>query len=845
MSHEAKGGARFSFNDYLASYSFAGEFGGAEHGPEDDEDFEFDEEEEEMLMMDGPPSQPLPTQVLPTQLTPPTQLTAPTQRLPSQLTGPTQICPGTQTQPTQALPASFRTQMSPVVTRIPPDALTPPVVPSASKDASKKTSKPKRSKLKKSKKAKQASPPLRPFLFEEPAEGHSSAPVITLPDGRTLHTKWKPRANSKSATDLRAHARSAQHGLLSIPIQDMMNEIEAEERKASEESAVEENRSSLPSSSKGAFVDVYRPKIFADLISDERTNCDVLRWLKSWEDLVFSGKSDSAPEQRMLLLCGSPGTGKTTLAHVLAEHSGYRPVEINASDDRTAKVLRSKLRNAMEMRSVFGDKRPNCIILDEIDGAVGASEGSNTMSALISFATKSATRPIICVCNDVYASCLRQLRRCAMVVNMRTVDPHRLLQRLSEISRNEGITCPTSALSTLCMRTRNDIRECLNILELAKRSETPKMSARSVIESAANGCKDSDGSLWDVWTAVFSTPKEKMGVSRRGAEKRRKDHKQAVFNKIMGFCLDGAMLHGIHENMTRSRALAIDPTMRMLSVVAETMCEADIYLAKTMSGQRWDLLKYVGACGMNVHSMCAQTAKMRVHFPTMFTNFKSAASRRRGILTDLVSGFSKNRGVQNASQIATEMLSPLRCILAPPTIRPLPFNLMNSGEKDEVDRLVGIMQSLSMTFRVEPASAYSSDKKFAYEPPFDELVDYSDAPVEESYHALATSTCGIVAQKIKHQNMRGAVVGKTESSANAADAPQASVVSDSEKRGLKRSEPEEGNTVARDFFGRRVVHADSGSKKKMRKAAGLLASFRFKEGFTNAVRRAVSLEEFL
>jgi len=35
--------------------------------------------------------------------------------------------------------------------------------------------------------------------------------------------------------------------------------------------------------------------------------------------------------------------GKTTLAHVVAQHCGYRPFEINASDDRSAPVLREKI----------------------------------------------------------------------------------------------------------------------------------------------------------------------------------------------------------------------------------------------------------------------------------------------------------------------------------------------------------------------------------------------------------------------------------------------------------------------------------------------------------------------
>ena len=65
------------------------------------------------------------------------------------------------------------------------------------------------------------------------------------------------------------------------------------------------------------------------------------------------------------------GWGKTTLAHVVAKHCGYRPFEINASDDRTAGAFHTKITDAAEMKSVIGSKRPNCIIIDEIDGATG------------------------------------------------------------------------------------------------------------------------------------------------------------------------------------------------------------------------------------------------------------------------------------------------------------------------------------------------------------------------------------------------------------------------------------------------------------------------------------------
>ena len=165
------------------------------------------------------------------------------------------------------------------------------------------------------------------------------------------------------------------------------------------------------------WVDKYAPRAFVELLSDERLNRQVLRWLKQWNPLVFGTAAPPAeskaswqggggswgaagagagagggagggagptaskrPEKPLLLIAGPPGLGKTTLAHVAAAHAGYRTIEINSSDDRTAKVLRQRIKDATEVQSVFGAMssrpemaRPVCVILDEIDGAVGGS----------------------------------------------------------------------------------------------------------------------------------------------------------------------------------------------------------------------------------------------------------------------------------------------------------------------------------------------------------------------------------------------------------------------------------------------------------------------------------------
>ena len=69
------------------------------------------------------------------------------------------------------------------------------------------------------------------------------------------------------------------------------------------------------------------------------------------------------------------------------------------------------------------DQRPNCLVLDEIDGApaaainylVSAIDGAKGKKKKDSSAPLQ--RPIICICNDLFVPALRKLKPMCMVVS--------------------------------------------------------------------------------------------------------------------------------------------------------------------------------------------------------------------------------------------------------------------------------------------------------------------------------------------------------------------------------------------------------------------------------------------
>lgn len=258
------------------------------------------------------------------------------------------------------------------------------------------------------------------------------------------------------------------------------------------------------------WVEKWRPRKFLDLVGNEKTNRRMLSWLRQWTPAVFkeqlpklpSEKEETGleldplkrPQKRILLLHGPPGIGKTSVTHVIAKQSGFSVSEINASDERAGPMVKEKIHNLL-FNHTF-DTNPVCLVADEVDGSVESGfirvlvdiiQGDMKATNKLLFGQldkknkkrrgkRSALliRPIICICNNLYAPSLEKLKPFCEIVAVKRPSDATLQERLNLICHEENMDIPIKTINELIDLAQGDVRNCINNLQFLASSTDSK-----------------------------------------------------------------------------------------------------------------------------------------------------------------------------------------------------------------------------------------------------------------------------------------------------------------------------------------------------------------------------------
>lgn len=199
------------------------------------------------------------------------------------------------------------------------------------------------------------------------------------------------------------------------------------------------------------WVEAYRPKRIDDVVLPEALKKDFKSMLRKKQ----------IPN---LLLAGSPGIGKTTIAKALLEELGCDYIVINGSLNGGIDSLRNEILNFASSISLAGGKK--YVILDEADYLT-----QSTMAALRNFLEEySSNCGFIFTCNQKnrIIDALRS-RLSSIDFNLSKDDKLQVargyLKRIIEILDLEGITYEKQVIGKLIEKDFPDFRKILNQLQ--------------------------------------------------------------------------------------------------------------------------------------------------------------------------------------------------------------------------------------------------------------------------------------------------------------------------------------------------------------------------------------------
>ncbi|KAH9262900.1 hypothetical protein BASA82_000083 [Batrachochytrium salamandrivorans] len=567
------------------------------------------------------------------------------------------------------------------------------------------------------------------------------------------------------------------------------------------------------------LVQRYAPKRFVDLLSHEKKNRDALKWLKSWDPKALRELAATSAElggggkkppfhAKILLLTGPAGTGKTTLAHVIAKHCNYRVVEINASDDRTAQSLKHHLENVTETQAEVFDTataqdhvRKSLLVLDEVDGVLDG------VPLLVQYANdKTKLRPIICTCNDAFLPALRPLRQVALTLSINLPARSRLVKRLKEVLLELGTKPVPGALELLCERMEDDIRASLNALDFwlnstSERAALGELTRQSILSLPAFA-KDSSRDLWQVWREILSV----AAAAKPGQQQPRDlaETAQHIFSLDVDMVVDG-----VHENF---------PAMRIESGRRWTS-----HLTHTCPRRAWEWAT-VWARASRCHSSESSSS------PPMRASTASSLQRNQDTLRDA--------GLDRDSAQA------LAGLVFPGKIRPgVPHQHLLPQERTELERIAALSQEYKLRWK----EAESGFGKWALDPAIADLAVFAGLESQPEF-VLHSADLARSVNSFTKKRSGGDQVQPPQSrkSQRLEQDPAANDVFAAAAAGAANpgdKEQEEKPQPRRDFFGR--VLAIQPQHTMQAKQARNDFVFKFNEGFTDAVRRSLKMKDFL
>ncbi|WP_255195444.1 replication factor C large subunit [Halorarius litoreus] len=236
------------------------------------------------------------------------------------------------------------------------------------------------------------------------------------------------------------------------------------------------------------WTEKYRPSTLSEVRGNDKARDEFEQWARTWDD-----------HREAVILHGSPGVGKTSAAHALANDMGWPVIELNSSDQRTADVIERVAGEAAKSgtltQSVEGQPGRRLVIMDEADNIHGTYDrgGARAVTKLV----KEANQPMVLIANEFY-DMSRGLRKACRTIEFRDVSSRSIVPVLRDLCRKEGIEFDEKALKRIADQNDGDLRGAVKDLQAVADGK-----ARIDVEDVTASERDKTKGIFEFLDAVL------------------------------------------------------------------------------------------------------------------------------------------------------------------------------------------------------------------------------------------------------------------------------------------------------------------------------------------------------
>ena len=323
-------------------------------------------------------------------------------------------------------------------------------------------------------------------------------------------------------------------------------------------------------------------------------------------------------------------------------------------------------------------------------------------------------RPIICICNDLYAKVLMNMRKEALIFNIKKANPLKLLNRLKEICILENISLDSRGLKNLCEKSNYDIRVCVNSLEFLSYNKNNLALFKSISNGeklSILGRKDLTEGVFGIWGKLFTSNLEKLNYNSM-MDLYSSHGEYNIIN-------DGLFINYLKVNSKENDYAGRAKLLDYLSY-DDTLQK---YINTTFN---YEMSRFQGIPGAFAKRKFSSTERVNLEFTTTLIELKKQKKENSRIIKAMKTSYQEeNNGLKISKKSFVLDLLPFIFQLIQPEIREINTELMNKTELMHLYNSLNLMHNFGIKFNNISHSNNTEDEEIAlYEPDIKKLLTF-------------------------------------------------------------------------------------------------------------------------